>query len=76
MYNVMYNTVHSYILLYVHVGDVYGNVQEDYFAFNKIPKILFKHQKRYVSAICLIYVHLLYKLRMVALSVLHVYNSR
>ena len=33
--------------VYTHVGDVYGNVQEDYFSFNKIPRILFEHLKRY-----------------------------
>jgi DNA polymerase sigma len=30
-------------------GDVYGNVQEDYFSFNKIPRILFEHLKSGLS---------------------------
>lgn len=38
-------------LCVLYVGDVYEMVVEDFFSYNKIPRILFKHKCRY-SHVC------------------------
>ena len=38
-----------YMYMFIILDELYKDVKEDYFSFNKIPRILFLHKQRYVN---------------------------